>query len=92
MSAFFNKKNSHYIYLNKASCYRFFQLLKETKAWWKKKTLSPTNFTLLPQEHTSKKSSNVQSDKYWGKLLKWYAQSSFSCIIIKILKPKPLKF
>lgn len=40
----------------------------------------------LPQEHTSRKSSNVQSDKHWGKLLKWYAQSSFSCIIIKILK------
>lgn len=65
MSAFFNKKNSHYIYLNKASCYRLFQLLKENKAWWKKKKKDPP-YTLhfLSQEHTvQEKSFNMQTYK-----------------------------
>lgn len=63
MSAFFNKKNSHYIYLNKASCYRLFQLLKENKARSKNNRPPKLNASCPKNNILQEKSFNVQSDK-----------------------------
>lgn len=91
MSAFFNKKNSHYIYLNKASCYRLFQLLKENKAWWKNN--SPLNFMLPvprpppPRSHFMCKVTNTGGSS-WNDMPSLVSLALFSKSLKKKKKPK----